>query len=45
MKTIKGKDVSFMENNAGWHGKAPNDVEHEQAIRELQAILAELEGR
>ena len=45
MKTIKGKDVSFMENNAGWHGKAPNDAEHEQAIRELKAILAELEGR
>ena len=45
MKTIKGKDVSFMENNAGWHGKAPNDAEHEQAIGELNAILAELEGR
>ena len=45
MKTVKGKDVSFMENNAGWHGKAPNDAEHEQAIRELKAILAELEGR
>ena len=45
MKTIKGKGVSFMENNAGWHGKAPNDAEHEQAIRELKAILAELEGR
>ncbi|MDD5884015.1 MAG: transketolase [Candidatus Faecousia sp.] len=45
MKTIKGKGVSFMENNAGWHGKAPNDAEHEQAIGELKAILAELEGR
>ena len=45
MKTIKGKGVSFMENNAGWHGKAPNDAEHEEAIRELKAILAELEGR
>ena len=45
MKTIKGKDVSFMENNAGWHGKAPNDAEHEQAIGELKAILAELEGK
>ena len=45
MKTIKGKGVSFMENNAGWHGKAPNDAEHEQAIGELKAILAELEGK
>ncbi len=44
MKTTKGKNVSFMENNAGWHGKAPNDAEHEQAIGELKAILAELEG-
>ena len=45
MKTIKGKNVSFMENNAGWHGKAPNDAEREQAISELNAILAELEGK
>ena len=45
MKTTKGKDVSFMENNAGWHGKAPNDAEREQAISELNAILAELEGK
>ena len=45
MKTVKGKDVSFMENNAGWHGKAPNDAEHAQAISELKAILAELEGK
>ena len=45
MKTTKGKDVSYMENNAGWHGKAPNDAEHEQAIGELKAILAELEGK
>ena len=45
MKTTKGKCVSFMENNAGWHGKAPNDAEHEQAIGELKAILAELEGK
>ena len=44
MKTTKGKDVSFMENNAGWHGKAPNDAEHEVAINELKAILSELEG-
>ena len=45
MKTTKGKNVSFMENNAGWHGKAPNDAEREQALAELDAILAELEGK
>ena len=45
MKTTKGKNVSFMENNAGWHGKAPNDAEYEQAKGELQAILNELEGK
>ena len=44
MKTTKGKDVSFMENNAGWHGKAPNDDEYAQAMSELQAKLAEVEG-
>jgi transketolase len=33
--TIKGKGVSFMENNAGWHGKAPNDEELENALKEL----------
>ena len=44
MKTVKGKNISFMENNAGWHGKAPNDAEHAQAINELKAILAEVEG-
>ena len=44
MKTVKGKDVSFMENNAGWHGVAPNDAQYEQAMTELKAILAELEG-
>ena len=44
MKTTKGKNVSFMENDAGWHGKAPNDAEYEQAMNELKAILAEVEG-
>ena len=34
-KTIKGKGVSFMENKAEWHGKAPNKEEYEQAIKEL----------
>ena len=33
--TVKGKGVSFMENNAGWHGKAPNKEEFEQAMTEL----------
>ena len=33
--TIKGKGVSFMENQVGWHGKAPNDEEYEKAISEL----------
>jgi len=45
MKTVKGKDVSYMENNAGWHGKAPNDAEYAQAMSELKALLAELEGK
>ena len=45
MKTTKGKDVSFMENDAGWHGKAPNDAEYAQAMDELNAILAKLEGK
>ena len=34
-KTIKGKGVSFMENQAGWHGKAPNEEEYTQAIKDL----------
>ncbi|MCI7640234.1 MAG: transketolase [Clostridiales bacterium] len=45
MKTTKGKGVSFMENQVGWHGKAPNDAEYEAAMRELNASLAELEGK
>lgn len=44
MKTTKGKGVSFMENNASWHGKAPNDQEYEVAMAELRAHLAEVEG-
>lgn len=43
-KTIKGKGVSFMENDAGWHGKAPNDEQYTQAKAELEARLQELEG-
>ena len=45
MSTTKGKDVSYMENDAGWHGKAPNDAEYEVAMNELKAILADLEGK
>lgn len=41
-KTIKGKDVSFMENAVGWHGSAPNDEQHAQAIAELKAKLETL---
>lgn len=44
MKTVKGKGVSYMEGKAGWHGKAPNDAEYEQAMNELKAAMAELEG-
>ena len=36
MKTIKGKGVSFMENQVGWHGKAPNDEEYKIAMEELE---------
>ena len=42
-KTVKGKGISFMENNAGWHGKAPNAEQYAQARAELEAILTELE--
>ena len=41
-ETTKGKGVSFMENQCGWHGKAPNDEQYEQAMAELDAIGAEL---
>ena len=45
MHTVKGKGVSFMENQAGWHGKAPNDEQYEQAKSELEAVIKELEGK
>ena len=35
-KTVKGKGISFMENQCGWHGKAPNDEEFEQALKDLE---------
>jgi transketolase len=44
MKTIKGKDVSFMENNVGWHGSAPNDEQYETAMAELKALYAKLQA-
>ena len=37
-KTIKGKDVSFMENQAGWHGKAPNEEQHAVAMSDLEKV-------
>lgn len=43
-RSTKGKGVSFMENQVGWHGKAPNDEEYATAMQELKAHLAELEG-
>ena len=43
MKTVKGKGVSYMENNAGWHGKAPNADEFAIARAELEAKIKELE--
>lgn len=42
-KTVKGKGVSFMENDAGWHGKAPNAEQYEQAMAELNAAVEKLE--
>ena len=44
LETTKGKGVSFMENQVGWHGKAPNDEEYAQGMAELSAALAELEA-
>ncbi len=39
-ETVKGKGVSFMENQAGWHGKAPNEEQTDQALKELEAAKA-----
>ena len=44
-KTVKGKGVAFMENQAGWHGKAPNAEQYQAARQELAAALAEKEGK
>ena len=40
--SVKGKGVSFMENQVGWHGKAPNKEQYEQAMAELEAIGGDL---
>lgn len=42
-KTVKGKGVSFMENQVGWHGVAPNDEQYKQAMAELEQQLKEIE--
>ncbi len=44
MHTVKGRGVSYMENQVGWHGKGPNKEERDTAMAELTAKLAELEG-
>ncbi len=40
-KTVKGKGVSFMENQVGWHGNAPDDAQYEQAVAEIKAAMAQ----
>lgn len=42
-KSVKGKGVSFMENQVGWHGSAPNQEQHDKAMAELEAGLARLQ--
>jgi len=44
MKSVKGKNVSFMENNPAWHGAAPKEDEYNQAIAELDEIIKGLEA-
>ena len=45
MKTVKGKGVSYMEDQAGWHGKAPDDEQFAIAKAELEKTISELEGK
>lgn len=45
MKSVKGKNVSFMENNPAWHGSAPNEEQYIKAIAELDKIIEDLEAR
>ena len=40
MKTVKGKGVSYMENQVGWHGKAPNDEQYAAAMEELKKVVS-----
>ena len=42
--TVKGKGVSFMENNVDFHGVPPNELEYKLAIRELDTLQRKLEG-
>ena len=44
-KSIKGKGVSFMENQAKWHGAAPNKEQYAQAIEELNSYISDLGGK
>ncbi len=44
MKTVKGKGVSYMENQVGWHGSAPNEAQYRQAMDELTAELHRLQA-
>ncbi len=44
-KTVKGKGVSFMENEAGWHGKATNQEQHDEAVAEIKKRIEELEEK
>ena len=41
-KTVKGKGVSFMENQVSWHGKAPSEEEYNKAIEELNSAMLEI---
>lgn len=43
-KTVKGKGVSYMENQVGWHGAAPNDEQYAQAMEELRTAMQEVEN-
>ena len=43
MKSVKGRGVSYMQNNVGWHGVAPNDEQYKTAMFELNAELSGLE--
>ncbi|MBE7049844.1 MAG: transketolase, partial [Ruminococcaceae bacterium] len=44
-KSIKGKGVSYMENNAAWHGNAPKEADYIIAINEIDAKIKELEAK